>query len=72
MSRVVAIGEEAALAGYALAGVEVVGAVDPAAVVDAWKALDADVGLVLLTAAARSALEGILDRASLAWVALPA
>ncbi len=72
MSRVVAIGEETQLAGYALAGVELVEAVDAAAVVEAWSSLDADVGLVLFTPAARAALgDRTIDRASFVWAVLP-
>lgn len=56
MARVVAIGERARVKGFALAGAEVVVAEDPAAVRVAWAALGSDVGVALLTPAARAAL----------------
>lgn len=54
--RVVAIGEPDRLAGYALAGVEVLPARSAAAATAAWRALPAEVGLVLLTPRAAEAL----------------
>ena len=56
MSKVVALGSWADLAADALAGVEVVEAVDPEAVRRAWEEMGADVGVVILTAEARRAL----------------
>lgn len=56
MSRVAAIGEERVLEGYALAGVEVLPASDPASARQAWLSLPDDVALVLLT---RTALEAL-------------
>ena len=72
MSRVVAIGSELELAGYALAGVDVVAAMDAEAVRRAWGELENDVRLVLLTTAARRELPDRLDRADVLWAVLPA
>jgi vacuolar-type H+-ATPase subunit F/Vma7 len=72
MSRVVAIGEAPRVAGYALAGVEVRAADDPAAAVGAWRSLGPETELVVLTPAAASALAGELREApSPVWVVLP-
>jgi len=73
VTRIVAIGEEALLEGYALAGVEVTAAADPRRVRELWSALDPDeVGLVVLTRAARIALGPQLSTGSgIVWVALP-
>lgn len=57
MSAVAVIGERERLRGFALAGVRVLAAEDPAAVRIAWDTMAADVGLVLLTPAAHAALE---------------
>lgn len=70
MSRIIAIGEETQLAGYALAGVEVIATVDPESVRRAWAELH-EVGLVLLTTAARRALPDPIDRRDLLWAVLP-
>ena len=56
MSRVVAIGERERVEGFGLAGAEVLVAEDAAAVQVAWDALGSDVGVALLTPAARAAL----------------
>ncbi len=72
MSRIVAIGEEAELTGYALAGVEVVAASGPELVRQAWEQVAEDVGLVLLTRAAHEALRDPIDHRRLLWVVLPA
>jgi vacuolar-type H+-ATPase subunit F/Vma7 len=73
MSRAVAIGEAARVAGYALAGVEVSPVESPAAALSAWRALDDDTQLVLLTPAAAAALGGELAAtADRIWVVLPA
>lgn len=72
MTRAAAIGEHARVVGYALAGVEVRPAEDPAAARAAWQALAADVGLVLLTPAAHAAVADLLDeRKETAVVVLP-
>jgi vacuolar-type H+-ATPase subunit F/Vma7 len=72
MSRIAGIGERAKLAGYALAGVELIEARAPDRVREAWEQLDDDVGLVLLTPEARRALPDPLRRPGLLWVVLPA
>ena len=71
MSRIVGIGRGTRLAGYALAGVEVVDAADPDLVRRAWEQVESDVGLVLLTAEARHALPDQIDRQDLLWTVLP-
>ena len=72
MSRAVAIGEAARVAGYALAGVEVRPVESPVAALDAWRTLDGDTQLVLLTPAAADALDGVLTTtAGRIWVVLP-
>ncbi len=72
MNRIVALGESARVAGYALAGVTVVETdVDgPAA---AWAAMPEDTVLVLLTPAAAAALEDQLsDAGRRLWTVMPA
>lgn len=72
MSRVAAIGEEQRVRGFALAGVGVAPAEDEAAARAAWEALDADIGLVILTPAAAQALRGELAVVTRRlWVELP-
>jgi len=71
MSRVVAIGPQASLAGYALAGVEAIEAADVAAAQRAWDALPEDVGLVLLGPDAQAALAEQLAETPRLWVVLP-
>jgi vacuolar-type H+-ATPase subunit F/Vma7 len=73
VSRIVAIGEEVLLEGYALVGVDVAPAADAGAAGDAWAELEpGEVGLVILTSAAREALASQLSAASgIVWVALP-
>jgi vacuolar-type H+-ATPase subunit F/Vma7 len=71
MSRVVAIGSELTLAGYGLAGVEVMAADNSAAVQRAWAGLGDDVGLVLLTADAALAVSDKASRPDLLSVVLP-
>jgi vacuolar-type H+-ATPase subunit F/Vma7 len=56
MGRVAVIGEETAVAGYALAGAEVFPTADANEVRDAWAALADDVVVVVLTARAAAAL----------------
>ncbi len=69
--RVVAIGDPDLLRGYALAGVEILPATDEPTVAGAWENIDRDVGLVLLTPAARELLEGRLDDRGAMWIDLP-
>lgn len=56
MGRVVAIGEQVRVAGFALAGVHTLPAEEPDAVREAWRNLPDDVELVILTPAAADAL----------------
>lgn len=70
-SSIVAIGNPVQLLGWALAGVRLLETATADEVREAWTALDADVGLVVLTADARAALPARLDRGPL-WVVLPA
>jgi vacuolar-type H+-ATPase subunit F/Vma7 len=63
--RIAAVGEDARIAGLALAGVTTVAAEGRDAVRGAWAGLAADVALVLLTPAAAAALDDLLgDRSS--------
>jgi vacuolar-type H+-ATPase subunit F/Vma7 len=55
------MGERARVAGFALAGAEVVPVEDPRAVVAAWGGLAADVDVVILTPRAAAALGEWLD-----------
>lgn len=72
MSRVVAIGEERRLAGFALAGVDVRTAEDAQAVREEWDGLGHDVGLLILTPDAATALEERrFEREDIVWVSLP-
>lgn len=69
-SEIVAIGNAGELLGWAVAGVRLVEAATADEVRETWGALDADVGLVVLTSAARAALPARLERGPL-WVVLP-
>jgi vacuolar-type H+-ATPase subunit F/Vma7 len=72
MSLVAAIGEEARLAGYALAGVQVHGATDPRAAREAWESLGDDVGCLILTPDALAALSPLLtERSEMIWAVVP-
>jgi vacuolar-type H+-ATPase subunit F/Vma7 len=72
MSRVAAIGEEQRVRGFALAGVDVMTAAEETAARAAWEALDAEVGLVILTPAAAHGLRHELANATRRlWVELP-
>jgi len=64
-SRIAAIGEDARIGGFALAGVFVAAADDADAMLARWEALPADVGVVILTPGAYTALSaaGVLARA---------
>jgi len=70
-TRAHAIGEEASVSGFALAGAAVHVAADAAAVVSAWERLDDDVGLVVLTPRAAAALGRRLRSASALVCVLP-
>ena len=73
MTGIVAIGDQERLRGFALAGVEVAVADDPAGARAAWAALPPEVALVILTPAAHAALAGSeLDpRGQRLWVVMP-
>ena len=71
MSRIVALGRWTELAGYALAGVEVVHVRDPEAVRRAWDDLTDDVAFLLLTAEARCSLPDPLLPRDRLWAVLP-
>jgi vacuolar-type H+-ATPase subunit F/Vma7 len=72
VSRVAAIGEERRVRGFALAGVSVMAAADATAARHAWEALEADIGLVILTPAAVQGLRRELTSApGRLWVELP-
>ena len=62
MGRVVAIGGEIEIAGFALAGVELHPVADAEAAREAWAALATDVTLVIVTASVARALD--VDRAT--------
>jgi vacuolar-type H+-ATPase subunit F/Vma7 len=61
MGRVVVIGEQARVAGFALAGAEVRRADDADAMRAAWPAGESDVTVVILTPAAAAATDPDLD-----------
>ena len=71
MSRIVVIGERQAVAGYRLAGADVVEAEDAEAARAAWAALPDDTGLVLVTASARGALGDRPDGRRLLLAVIP-
>jgi vacuolar-type H+-ATPase subunit F/Vma7 len=56
VGRIVAIGEEARIMGFALAGVVICPAADAAAVRAAWRDLRSDDALIILTPAAAEAV----------------
>ena len=56
MSCILALGEADELEGFALAGAQVVRTTTSTEIIDAWRELDPDVGLVILSAAAARAL----------------
>jgi vacuolar-type H+-ATPase subunit F/Vma7 len=72
MSRVVAIGRAVELAGYALVGVEVVDAPEPALVRRAWADAAGAASLVLLTTDARDALPDRLEAGGSLWTVIRA
>lgn len=72
MSRIVALGEQERLEGFALAGVAVVPAEDASEARAGWSGLDADVAVVILTPASVRALSDLLDlRPDVIWTTLP-
>lgn len=72
MSTVVAIGETHEIEGFALAGVKVIDAATNATILDAWRKLDDDVGLVILSPMAAETLGRMLpDRPDTLTVVMP-
>jgi vacuolar-type H+-ATPase subunit F/Vma7 len=72
MSTVVGIGATHEMEGFALAGVTVIPAALDAEVTAAWAGLDADVGLVILSADAGRQLRTVLDsRTDVLTVVMP-
>lgn len=72
MGAVVAIGDDRALDGFALAGVVVVRAHSPVQAVEAWHGLAPDVSLVILSAEAADALGDALgERPEVLTAVLP-
>ncbi len=59
--NVVALGADADLAGFALAGVRVLRTETDEEIRRAWKTLDDDVGLVILDPRAAEVLDDVLD-----------
>ncbi len=59
MARVVVLGEAARVEGFALGGAAVITAEDRDAVLEAWATLSDEVAVVVLTANASAALEGV-------------
>ena len=71
--RIAALGERERVRGFAFAGVHLAAAEDPDAARAAWRSLPGDVGLVILTQAARAALAAELaGQAQRLWVVMPA
>ena len=72
MSGAAAIGERTRIAGYALAGVEVLVAENSPSALSAWEALPADVSLLIVTPMAEEALrEQMAERPDLLRARLP-
>jgi len=73
MSGIAAIGEHGLVAGLAFAGVHVVAVEGPHEARAAWRALPEDVQLVILTPAARAALEedGVASSDARLWAVMP-
>ncbi len=71
MSAIAALGSWTELAGYALAGIDVVDASSADDVRAAWDGLPDDVVVVLLTAEARRALPERLLPSERLWAVLP-
>jgi vacuolar-type H+-ATPase subunit F/Vma7 len=72
VSRAATIGERERVAGYALAGIEVLAAEGPTEVERAWEGLSADIVLLLLTPMAERALRPRRrERPELLWAVLP-
>jgi vacuolar-type H+-ATPase subunit F/Vma7 len=72
VGAVVAIGEPALVAGYAMAGVTTVAAQGPDEVCREWESLPSGTTLVILTAAAAAALNGRLSGTEPLTAVMPA
>ena len=70
VQTIAAIGERERVQGLRFAGVDIIAADDPTAVRAAWRALSDDVGLVILTAAARDEL-ALSEEEERLWVVMP-
>lgn len=71
--RIAALGERERVRGFAFAGVHLAAAEDAQAVRAAWRALPREVGLVILTPAARAALgTELAEQRELLWAVMPA
>ncbi len=71
VGRVAVLGERVRVAGFALAGALVVPAEDGPEVRSAWRALPADVSVVVLTPAAAARLGDVLPDPARLTVAMP-
>ncbi len=72
MARVVAIGDELRMSGFALAGADVIAAADPAAIERAIDGLSDDAALIILGRAPDTAVRAALDRRpGSIWCSLP-
>jgi vacuolar-type H+-ATPase subunit F/Vma7 len=72
MSEAVAIGDGRRLAGYTLAGAEVLAAATAAEIDAAWERVGDDVRLLVLTREAYDLLaERLLERDRVVWAVLP-
>ena len=71
MARVAVVGEQVRVQGFALAGAQVLVAEDAQAVRAAWRSLDGDVAVVVLTDRAAAALGDELERWPLTVVMPP-
>jgi vacuolar-type H+-ATPase subunit F/Vma7 len=72
VSRLVALGEHARVDAFALVGVQVIPAETAADARAAWTALEPDIGVVILSPAARKAIADLLSsRPDVIWTAIP-
>lgn len=72
MSRIAAIGPQTRIAGYAMAGVQVLVAEDAEGAHAAWDGLGGDVACLLMTSSAHAAVqERLAERPDLIWAVIP-
>ncbi|HVD00080.1 MAG TPA: V-type ATP synthase subunit F [Candidatus Dormibacteraeota bacterium] len=71
MSSIVALGRQARLAGFHLAGVEVIPTDSPEEAVSALRRLGTDVGVLILTPEAAAAVAPIIESRRLLSVVIP-